>query len=111
MTGLELLKQEIDLNLERVYVMEQRQFVSMKLERTAEVPSYLEEYGVAVDAFNKAFDDHAAFQSAYSSCIENKTRPNALILDEKHDDVDQKFLQLKPLILEAKELLRSMLER
>jgi hypothetical protein len=89
------LQQEVDRNFERVCVMEQRQFITMKLDRQGDVPESLREYVGVVEAFNAAFDDHKAFEVFYSSGLDKKTRENALILDKKHDTLREKFLDVR----------------
>jgi hypothetical protein len=93
------LQAEIDRNFERVCVMEQRQFITMKLDRHGDVPEAFLEYARAVEAFNVAFDDHKAFEIFYSSGLDKKTRANALILDEKHDILNEKFLDVRRVLL------------
>lgn len=92
------LQQEIDRNFERVCVMEQRQFITMKLDRQVDVPEPLLDYARAVDAFNAAFDDHKAFEAFYTSGLDNRTRVNALILDQKHDILREKFLDARRIL-------------
>jgi len=90
--------EELDRNFERVCVMEQRQFITMKLEREADVPSQYLEYARAVEEFNAAFDDHKAFETSYCLSLENRTRANAVILDQKNDMLQQKFLKVRKLL-------------
>jgi len=89
------LQQEIERNFERVCVMEQRQFITMKLDRQGDVPEAFLEYARAVEAFNAAFDDHKAFEVSYSSGLDSKTRENASILDQKHEVLREKFLDVR----------------
>ncbi len=94
-----MLSQELKTNFERVCVMEQRQFITMKLERKGDVPADLLEYATAVDEFNAAFDDHNTFEAFYSSSIDHKTRENALILDQKYDLLNEKFQKARKIII------------
>jgi hypothetical protein len=92
------LEKELAINFERVCVMEQRQFITMKLERQDDVPSEFMEYAGAVDAFNAAFDDHKAFETFYSSDLAHKTRENALILEKKYDFLQEKFHSVRKIL-------------
>ena len=89
------LQQEIERNFERVCVMAQRGFITLKLDRQGDVPEAFLEYARGVEAFNIAFDDHKVFEAFYSSALDHKTRANALILDEKHDILKEKFLDVR----------------
>ena len=89
------LQQEIERNFERVCVMDQRGFITMKLDRQGDEPEVFLEYAQAVEVFNRTFDDHKAFEAFYSSALDHKTRANALILDEKHDILKEKFLDVR----------------
>jgi hypothetical protein len=93
------LQQEIERNFERLCVMEQRQFITMKFDRQGDVPEAFLEYARAVEAFNTAFDDHRAFETFYSSGLDKKMRANALILDEKNDILNEKFLDVRRALL------------
>ena len=90
-----VLQQEIDRNFERACVMEQRGFITMKLDRLGDVPEELRGYARAVDVFNAAFDDHKDFEAFYSSGLDKRTRANALILDQKHETLREKFLDVR----------------
>ena len=92
------LREELDINFERVCVMEQRQFITMKLERRGDVPEAFLEYAGAVEAFNAAFDDHKAFEMFYASHLDKKTRENAVILDEKYEILREKFLHVRRIL-------------
>ena len=96
------LSKEIAINFERVCVMEQRQFMTMKLERQGDVPEECAAYACAVEEFNAAFDDHRTFEKYYLSDLDQRTRANAVILDEKYEVLKQKFIVLKPLIIQVK---------
>lgn len=90
--------QEFSRNFERVCVMEQRQFITMKLDRKADVPEKFTEYAGAVDAFNAAFDDHKAFETYYSMSLAHKTRDNAAVLDQKYDTLTEKFRHVRRIL-------------
>ena len=93
------LAREIAINFERICVMEQRQFITMRLDRQGTVPGELMDYAVAVDAFNAAFDDHISFEKFYTSSLDHKTRDNALVLDKKHEALKEKFLHVRRVLL------------
>lgn len=92
---------EIESNLERVYVMEQRSIVSRKLDLTLPVPYGFESYAQCVKAFNTAFDDHQTFKAIYDASLEHKNHANAVILEKKHEIMLEKFNLLKSVILTA----------
>ncbi len=98
-------RQEVDRNLERIYVMEQRQFISMKLDLNERYPDGLATYVTAVKAFNAAFDAHQALEGQYSLDLSLQTRDNALALEEKHATLTERFLELKPFVLAARKAL------
>ena len=95
----------IERNFEKFCVMEQRGFFTMKFEIPASVPPSLRPYVDMLKAFNQDFDDHQSCQVAYAAGFQNKTRAAALVLDEKHDAVREKFLSLKPWMMKVKETL------
>ena len=92
-------------NFEKFCVMEQRGFVSMAFEvPPQETPEgFWREYAEALTAFNRAFEEHEALRSAYLSDIQAQTRAAAVALDNKHDDLTELFLALKPWILKSRE--------
>jgi hypothetical protein len=101
----------VDRDLEKVFVMEQRGFITMRLAGVALPPDGLEEYSRVVATFNAAFDEHRSFELLYTSSVEHKTRENALVLDAKYERLNETFKLLKPVILATKEYLRSKLEK
>ena len=91
-------QKELDVNFERVCVMEQRQFITMKLDRQGDVPEEFRDYVEAVEAFNRAFDDHREFETFYSLSLDRKTRENAIILDKKYEILREKFLHVRRIL-------------
>lgn len=89
---------QIDRNFERVCVMDQRQFITMKLDLYEDLPEELAEYAGAVAAFNAAFDAHKSFEMFYTADMAHKTRENALLLDQKNDDLREKFLHVRRIL-------------
>lgn len=98
MTALDRLCQEIDRNFERMCVMDQRQFITMKFDRQGDAPEELTEYAAAMEGFNAAFDDHKAYEIFYSSSLDHRTRENAAILDKKYELLREKFLHARRIL-------------
>lgn len=98
---------EINRNLERIYVMEQRQFISLRLDLDETYPEGLSAYVAAVKAFNVAFDEHKACEGRYSADISRQTRDKALVLEEAHSLLTERFLALKPVVLAARKALEA----
>lgn len=109
--SLPALLQQIDRNLERVMVMEQRQFITMRLEAAEAYPCALLGYADAVRSFNEAFDEHHACAKVYAAELDARTRAGALVLDGKHEALRQEFARLKPLVLAARDAAGRMLEK
>ncbi len=100
-------RQEVERNLERIYVMEQRQFISMRLEQSERYPEGFVAYQAAVAAFNSAFDEHKACEDGYAADLALRTRDKALVLDKKHSFLVEKFQDLKPVVLAARKGLET----
>jgi hypothetical protein len=110
---------EVNRNLERYYVVEQRQFITEAFDIEAweearmflslAFPDALVGYAAAVRDFNAVLRDMKEFEGIYSSSIEKKTRENAHILHAKKEALDEQFQRLRPLIVSAQEALREML--
>ncbi len=94
---------ELNANLERVFVMEQRQIISLKLELRAIVPFGFEDYVSVVQEYNMAFDDHQACASEYKADLTHQTRANAIVLDQKYDVLRERFAALKPMLSATKD--------
>ncbi|MFH0754030.1 MAG: hypothetical protein V2A70_05635 [Candidatus Omnitrophota bacterium] len=94
---------ELEVNLERVFVMEQRQNVSLKLDLSETVMQAADaDYTRVVQAYNDAFDQHQAFALVYKSDLSQRSREKAVILDAKHDMLLEKFSMLKPVLMAAR---------
>ena len=117
---LELLN-EVNTNMERFYVIDQRQFISMNFEMQAweearhfsgaDFPSEVKEYATALEDFNRTFDDCRACEEVYSSSIENKTLEAAKVLHAKKEALEEKFKNIQPRILTAQKALRARVEK
>ena len=101
----------IERNFEKFCVMEQRGFFTMKFEIPASVPPSLKLYADMLKAFNQDLDDHQSCQAAYTAGFEGRTRETALILDEKHEAVRERFIALKPWVMKVNETLERDRER
>lgn len=114
-----LLWQEISRNVERYYIVDQRQFISEPFEMDAwkeardftsvRFPAAVVEYVAAVESFNKAFLEMKEFEETYLSSVEYKTRANAEILHARKEELQKKFDFLRPLIFTAQKAMREMI--
>jgi hypothetical protein len=114
------LKAEVDRNLERSYVVEQRQFItepfdSQAWEEVRTFSSYhfskeLMEYAVTVQDFNQDLKGIKDFEEVYSSSLDMKTRDNAEILHAKKEVLREKFNAIRTKITAAQSSLRCMLD-
>ncbi|MBF0485187.1 MAG: hypothetical protein HQL16_01605 [Candidatus Omnitrophica bacterium] len=112
---------EINLNLERYFVVEQRQFITEPFENNAcheartfaslKFPRELTEYAHAVDQFNALFREMKEFEAFYSSSIDKKTKENAEILHQQKESLQVMFNGLRPKIDAAQSSLRRLLEK
>ena len=96
-----VFRKEIESNLERVYVMEQRRIISRKLDLTAPVPCGFEGYAQCVQDFNTAFDEHRDCKALYDSSLDQQDHAHAVVLDRKYEAMTEKFNLLKPGIIAA----------
>lgn len=94
---------EIRSNLEHVFVMEQRQIITIRLDLKAAYPLGFDDYLRVVQEYNNAFDDHQACAQRYKAEPSRQTRDQALILDGKYEMLLEKFAALKPALSAAKE--------
>ncbi|MBF0594060.1 MAG: hypothetical protein HQL22_03755 [Candidatus Omnitrophica bacterium] len=112
---------EINDNLERFYVIDQRQFISsdFSLQAWGEAchypgltfPEEVLEYAAVIEQFNDAFTDMQIFERSYSASLAKKTRANAEILHAKKEFLDNMVKHIKPRILLAQQALFLMLEQ
>ncbi len=115
------LLNEMNDNLERYFVIDQRQFISMGFEMVAwdearhfsglQFPPELDDYAVALEDFNRAFADSRAFEEDYSSSIDHKTLESAQVLHAKKEALAEKFKVIQPKIICAQKVLRVMMEK
>ncbi|NTV29652.1 MAG: hypothetical protein HGA80_06190 [Candidatus Omnitrophica bacterium] len=110
---------EANRNLERYYVVEQRNFITEPFDSEAldearllggvKFQAELTAYASAIRDFNVALQDVKAFEGVYASGIDHKTRENAEILHAKKEALDEQFKRLYPVIVAAQKVLREML--
>jgi len=115
------LLEEINSNLERYYVIDQRQFITMDFEMGvweearhfsgAQFPGEILDYAAALEDFNRVFADCQAFEVTYSASIDNKTLETAKVLHAKKEALEEKFRSLQPRIMAAQQALRVMMEK
>lgn len=109
---------EVNANLERYYVYDQRQFFATAFDLKAweaarcsagfQVHAEVLEYASAIDNFNRAFADMKAFENFYSLSMDNKIRANAEILHAKKEALAEMAGGLLPRILGARGQIRLM---
>ena len=114
------LWREMNVNLERFYVIDQRQFISSaflldswgvaKHSASVNFSAEVLDYASVLEQFNSAYEDMQIFEKSYLSSIANKTRANALILHAKKEFLDDMVRQIKPRILLAQQALRPLLD-
>jgi hypothetical protein len=112
---------EINRNLEKYYVVEQRQFIADPFEsevfdrleaRLAEIFSgEFTDYGMAVRAFNQEYLAVKAYEAFYASSADRKTREHALVLHEKQEALERIFVECRPNIIFARDRLRRLMEK
>ena len=107
------LKEELELNLEGAYVLDQRRITAgpfeLKAWQAVNLSSEnllgpaLSAYGDVLGHYNRMLTDMRAYEGFYLASIENKTRANAEILHTKKEALDEVALGLIPLILRARD--------
>lgn len=120
-TFLLQLYNEISSNLERYYVIDQRQFITMDFEMGAweetrhlsglKLPPEVVDYAFALDDFNRAFADCRAFEKTYNGDLDKKNLENAQVLHAKKEALDEKFRSIQPRIMAAQQALRAVMEK
>lgn len=116
---LKAIWEEANRNLERYYVVEQRQFITEAFDIEAwedarmfsdlTFSDILSTYAAAIADFNAALKDVKEFEEVYSSSIDRKTRENAEVLHGKKEILEEKFQKLRPMIVSAQKSLREIL--
>jgi hypothetical protein len=115
------LLDEIGVNLERYYVIDQRQFISLDFEMSAweearhfsgvQFPREVLDYASALGDFNRTFADCRAFEETYTSSIDKKTLEAAKILHAKKETLEEKFRSVEPRIMAAQRALKVMMDK
>jgi hypothetical protein len=115
------LLNEINSNLEKYYVIDQRQFITMDFEMSAweearhfsgsQFPGEVLDYASALEDFNRTFADCRALEETYSSSIDNKTLEAAKVLHAKKEAVEEKFRSVQPKIIAAQKALRVRMDK
>jgi hypothetical protein len=115
------LWEEVNRNVERYCVIEQRQFISefFDIEAWEEARAFsgirfsreMEAYAVGVEAFNKLLKSAKDFEDKYSSSISHKTKINAEELHRRKENVDRAFEVLRPRIMTAQAEMRKLLKQ
>ena len=110
---------EIKANLERYYVMDQRQFIDggFQTERWEQVKSHngvhfsltMTRYTQAMQEFNQMFSAFKEFERWYAADLLNKTPENAKKLHTQKAELDRRLKKLDELIIPAGEELERVL--
>ena len=110
---------EVKKNLERFYVMDQRQFIDggfqtrcwdgLKREQGFNFSAKIVQYASAMENFNKAYADYKEYERWYSSDLKNKTPENAKTLHTQKHELDLKLKKLDDIIIPAGEELEKFL--
>lgn len=116
-----LLWHEMNANMERYYVIDQRQFITAPFEMGAwdeaerfsgqKFPLEVLDYAVALEEFNAALADVQLFEGKYLSSLEHKTLENAQILHDKKEALELKVKTIQQKIVSAQNALRAMMEK
>jgi len=115
------LLNEINSNLEKCYVIDQRQFITMDFEMSAwgearhfsgvQFPEEVLDYASSLEDFNRTFADCRAFEETYTSSIDNKTLEAAKVLHAKKEALEDKFRSVQPKISAAQKALRARMDK
>ena len=108
--ALRLILCEVNENLERCYVMSQRDVrkflpVSVWVERRGvwpRPPARLQRYQERLERYNACLTEFLTYQRWYSGDIARQSREHALILEEKKETLDRAFEGLEPVVLAAR---------
>lgn len=102
---------EMDKNLETLYVIEQRQFIlsGFLLDKWEHVKDLdlikhqeaVKVYAAALLDFNNALKEHKTYEQWYASDIKHKTKDNAQKLHVLKNALDQKVNPLESIIITA----------
>lgn len=115
------LLNEMNNNLERYYVIDQRGFISapFDLEDFQDARHYsgmtfpreVYYYAEVLETFNKLFRECREFEEMYSSGIQNKTHANAEILHAKKEALELRLKDIQGVIVAAQKALRPCVEK
>ena len=110
---------EIKANLERFWVMDQRQFIDggfqtqkwdqIKLQNGVQFGDKVKRYTEAIVEFNTMFDTFKEYERWYASDLKNKTPENAKKLHSQKSELDRRLKTLDEVIIPAGEELERML--
>lgn len=116
-----LLLEEIRTNLERYYVIDQRQFINVGFEIRAweeakhlsgrTFPSAITDYALAIEDFNALLEDVRSFEKDYVLDVSRQSRESAQILHDKKEALESKFYALQPRIMAAQKALRVIMDK
>ncbi len=109
----------MNTNVERFFVVEQRQFITesfdtLEIQRVismsgVNLPAEICAYRQGIEAFNRALKDAKDFEEGSYKSAEQKTRANAEVLHQKKEKVEELFKTLRPVMMAAQKTMRVLL--
>ena len=115
--NLRLLICEVNGNLERYHVMTQQdvrkpfQLSAWSEERDllSPLPAKLQEYQERVALYHMRLTEFLGYQRWYAEDIAHQNRENALVLEEKKEELDEAWQGLGAVITDARQILQGNL--
>jgi hypothetical protein len=111
--------EEMNTNVERFFVVEQRQFITeffdtQEIQRVIgmpriNLPAEIGAYQQGIEMFNAALKDAKDFEESSYKSAEQKTRANAEVLHQKKEKVEELFKTLRPVMMAAEKTMRVLL--
>lgn len=112
---------EMDTNLERCCVLEQREFITMGFEQKVwkkiqdmpglDLPEEVLSCEAFLDEFNALLEDIRVFEKNYMSNAESMTQKNAIVLHDKKEALDEMFPGVRLRIVTAQKTLGQMMDK
>ena len=113
------LLDEMERNLEKYYVMDQRQFIESGFEMDAWIKAQklkdfnfderLKHYAYILEEFNKFYAAFKEYERWYASDLNNKTAENAKVLHSQKQELEKRMKKLDRVIIPAGQVLEKKL--
>ena len=113
------LLEEMEENLERFYVMDQRQFIESDFMLSAwqkaqtlqdfTFDERIKHYAYILEEFNKGYASYKEFEKWYAGDLKNKTPENAKILHAQKQELEKRMKKLDRVIIPAGQALEKKL--